>query len=143
MTSMLRCGFVGRLWAYRTGAMQDPANELPRIPLPRTPVNKAATVRSMVQRRLPQPLLRLRPWRQPDRPLPGLVIHLVGTHILTALAAAVDGPRTALDFDVLGMTLVRYKERPYGGFLLAFFYHAVVVHDGRLGSASASSLSLR
>jgi hypothetical protein len=48
-----------------------------------------------------------------------------------------------LDFNVLGMTLVGYKERPYGGFLLAFFYHAVVAHDGRLGSASASSLSLR
>jgi hypothetical protein len=64
-------------------------------------------------------------------------------NIVTALAAAVDGPRTALDFDVLGMTLVGYKERPYGGFLLAFFYHVVVVHDGRLGSASASSLSLR
>lgn len=74
---------------------------------------------------------------------PGLVIHLVGAHIVTALAAAVDGPRTALDFDVLGMTLVGCKERPYGGFLLAFFYHAVVVHDERLGSASASSLSLR
>src|SRR5215218_7255894 len=40
MTSMLRCGFVGRLWAYRAGAMQDPANELRRILLPRTSVNK-------------------------------------------------------------------------------------------------------
>jgi hypothetical protein len=35
----------------------------------------------------------------------------------------------------LGMTLVGYKERPYGGLLLAFFYHVVVVHDKRLGSA--------
>src|SRR5215218_3580494 len=35
MTSTLRCGFVGRFWPYRTGAMQDPASELPRIPLPR------------------------------------------------------------------------------------------------------------
>jgi hypothetical protein len=73
---------------------------------PRTPVNKAATVCSMVKRRLPQLLLRLRPWRQPESPLPGFVIHLVGAHILTARAAAVDGPRTALNFDVLGMTLV-------------------------------------
>jgi hypothetical protein len=48
-----------------------------------------------------------------------------------------------LDFDVLGTTMVVYEERSYGGFLLAFFYHAVVVHDGRLGSASACSLSLR
>src|SRR5215207_5945536 len=33
MTSTLRCWFVGRFWPYRTGAMQDPANELRRIPL--------------------------------------------------------------------------------------------------------------
>src|SRR5215212_2945743 len=33
MTSTLRCGFVRRFWPYRTGAMQDPANELRRIPL--------------------------------------------------------------------------------------------------------------
>src|SRR5215204_2582594 len=31
-----RGGFRG----YRGGAMQDPASELPRIPIPRTPVNK-------------------------------------------------------------------------------------------------------
>jgi hypothetical protein len=31
MTSTLRCRFVGRFWPYRSGAMQDPANELPRI----------------------------------------------------------------------------------------------------------------
>src|SRR5215208_2784614 len=34
------CGVVGRFWPYRTGAMQDPGYELPRIPLPRTRVNK-------------------------------------------------------------------------------------------------------
>jgi hypothetical protein len=51
------------------------------------------------------------------------------------LAAAVDRPRTALDFDVSGMTLMGQEERPYGGFLLAFFYHAAVVHYGRLGPA--------
>src|SRR5829696_2487287 len=33
MTSTLRCGFAGRLWPYRSGAMHDPANELRRIPL--------------------------------------------------------------------------------------------------------------
>jgi len=92
---------------------------------------------------LPRLLVRLRPRRQPDRPLPGVVVHLVDADIVTARAAAVDRPRTALDFDVLGMILVGYEERSYGGFLLAFFYHAVVVHDGRLGSASASSLKLR
>src|SRR5215208_5908909 len=40
MTSTLRCGFVGRLWPYRTGAMQDPVSELRRILLPRTSANK-------------------------------------------------------------------------------------------------------
>src|SRR5215218_8176240 len=40
ITSTLRCRFVGRLWPYRSGAMHDPANEFPRIPLPRTRVNK-------------------------------------------------------------------------------------------------------
>jgi hypothetical protein len=55
--------------------------------------------------------------------------------ILTAPAAAVDGPRTALNFDVLGMILVNHEKRPYGDLLLAFFYHHVVVaHAGRLGS---------
>jgi hypothetical protein len=28
MTSTLKCGFVGRFWPYRSGAMHDPANEL-------------------------------------------------------------------------------------------------------------------
>src|SRR5215204_4249123 len=31
---------MGRFWPYRTGAMQDPASELPRIPLLRTLVNR-------------------------------------------------------------------------------------------------------
>lgn len=31
------------MWAYRSGAMHYPANELPRIPLPRGWVNKAFT----------------------------------------------------------------------------------------------------
>jgi hypothetical protein len=44
---------------------------------------------------------------------------------------------------MLGMTLVGYEESPYGGFLLAFFYHTVVGQDGCLGSASASSVLLR
>jgi hypothetical protein len=48
MTSTLRCGAVGRLWAYRTGTMQDPANELPRIPLLRTRVNKGQKRRAKV-----------------------------------------------------------------------------------------------
>ncbi len=30
----------GRFWSYRTGAMQDLGYELPRILIPRTPVNK-------------------------------------------------------------------------------------------------------
>src|SRR5215204_674023 len=40
MTSTLSCGAVERFWPYRTGSMQDPASELPRIPLPHTWVNK-------------------------------------------------------------------------------------------------------
>src|SRR5215203_5824476 len=36
-----RCGFVGRFWSYSTGAMQDPANELLRIPLLRTRMHRA------------------------------------------------------------------------------------------------------
>src|SRR5829696_3697898 len=40
MTSTLRCGYVGRFWPYRSGVMQDPANELRRIPLLRGWVNK-------------------------------------------------------------------------------------------------------
>jgi hypothetical protein len=107
--------------------------ELRRIPIPRTRVNKVATVRPTIWRSLP--LLRFRPWRQPYRSFPGLVINLVGTDVLTAPAAAVDGPRTALDFDVLDMTVVDQEERPYGELLLAFFYHRVVIaHARRLGS---------
>jgi hypothetical protein len=44
--------------------------------------------------------------RQPNSLLPGLVIHLVGVDILTARAAAVDGPRTSLNLYVLGVALV-------------------------------------
>src|SRR5829696_6386939 len=40
MTSTLRCGYVGRFWPYRSGVMQDPANQLRRIPLLRGWVNK-------------------------------------------------------------------------------------------------------
>jgi hypothetical protein len=43
----------------------------------------------------------------------------------------------------LGMTLVSQEERPYGGLLLALFYHAVVVQDGRLGSVFASPIPWR
>ena len=113
--------------------MQDAGYGLLRIPLPRTRVHKVATVRPTIWRSLP--LLRFRPWRQPYRSFPGLVINLVGTDVLTAPAAAVDGPRTALDFDVLDMTVVDQEERPYGELLLAFFYHRVVIaHARRLGS---------
>ena len=107
--------------------------EVRRIPLPRTRVHKVTTVRPTIWRSLP--LLRFRPWRQPYRSFPSLVIHLVGADVLTAPAAAVDGPRTALDFDVLDMTVVDQEERPYGELLLAFFYHRVVIaHARRLGS---------
>jgi hypothetical protein len=76
------------------------------------------------------PLLRIfRPWRQPEGSLPRFVIHLVGADVLTARAPAVDGPRASLDFHVLGVSLVSYQERRYGGFLFAFFYHTVVAHD--------------
>jgi hypothetical protein len=33
-------GRTGVFWTYRTGVMRDPASELRRITLPRTPVNK-------------------------------------------------------------------------------------------------------
>jgi hypothetical protein len=118
---------------FRGAEARDCYGELPRILIPRTWVNKVATVRPTIWRSLP--LLRFRPWRQPYRSFPGLVINLVGTDVLTAPAAAVDGPRTALDFDVLDMTVVDQEERPYGELLLAFFYHRVVIaHARRLGS---------
>ena len=49
--------------------------------------------------------------------------------IIAARATTVDAPRPALDLDLLGMTLVSHEERPYGGFLMTFFYHVVVAHD--------------
>jgi hypothetical protein len=48
---------------------------------------------------------------------------------VAAAATAVDALRSALDLDLLGMTLVSHQERPYGGFLMTFFYHVVVAHD--------------
>src|SRR5829696_1116987 len=45
MTRTLRCGAMGRFWPYRTGAMQDPVSELPRIPIPRRWVNKLVSGR--------------------------------------------------------------------------------------------------
>ena len=53
--------------------------------------------------------------------------------IVAARATAVDGPRAALNLDLLGMALVSQEERRYGGFLMAFFYHVVVAHDEHLG----------
>jgi len=50
-------------------------------------------------------------------------------YIVAASATAVDAPRTALDLDLLGMTLVSHQKRPYGGFLMAFFYDVVVSHN--------------
>ena len=35
-----RTGAIGRFWLVWTKTMQDPVYGLPRIPLPRTPVNK-------------------------------------------------------------------------------------------------------
>jgi hypothetical protein len=49
--------------------------------------------------------------------------------IVAARATTVDAPGAALDLDLLGMTLVSHEERPYGGFLMTFFYHVVVAHD--------------
>src|SRR5215212_577149 len=89
----------------------------------------------MGQRGLAQPLLRLRPRRQPERPLPRLVIHLVGVDVLTTPAAAVNRPRTSLNLYLLGVTLVSYEEGTYGSFLGAFLYHVMVAHDGCLFSA--------
>jgi hypothetical protein len=40
----------------------------------------------------------------------------------------------------LGMTLVCHQERPYGGFLMTFFYHVMIAHDEHPASARASSL---
>ena len=48
--------------------------------------------------------------------------------LVAARAAAVDGPRAALDLDLLGMTLVSHQKRCYGRFLVTFFYHVVVSH---------------
>ena len=87
-------------------------------------------------RALRQLLPTLLPRRQPERLLPRLVIHLVGVDLSTALAVAVDGPRTSLDLYLLGVPFVSHEERLYGGFLLAFFYSMVDVHDGCLSSVS-------
>ena len=83
-------------------------------------------------------LIFLLPRRQPERLLPRLVIHLVGVDLSAALAEAVDGPRTSPHFYILGGTFVSREERFYGGFLGAFFYHMVVVQNGRLSSVSAN-----
>jgi hypothetical protein len=85
-------------------------------------------------------LLVLLPRQQPERLLPRLVIHLVGVDVFTAFAPAVDGPRTSLDFYLWCVTFVSREERSYGGFLIIFFYHMVVVHDERLSSVSGTSV---
>jgi hypothetical protein len=53
-------------------------------------------------------ILLLLPRRQPDGPLPRLVIHLVGVEVSTARTAAVDRPHTSLHFYVLGVAFVRF-----------------------------------
>ena len=68
-------------------------------------------------------------------PAPSPVIHLVGMDVFTARAAAVDRPRTSLNLYILDVAFVCFEERTYDGFLVAFLYHVVVVHDGRLSSA--------
>src|ERR671920_771479 len=85
-----------------------------------------------------QQLLILLPRRQSERLLPRLVIHLVGVDLSTALAVAVDGPRTTLDLYLLDVPFVSHEKRFYGGFLVALFYHLVVVHDWCLSSASGN-----
>src|SRR5215213_6633666 len=90
-------------------------------------------------RALRQLLPTLLPQRQPERLLPRLVIYLVGVDLSTALAVAVDGPRTSLDLYLLGVvTFVSHEERFYDGFLAVLFYHIVVVHDERLSSVSVT-----
>ena len=73
-------------------------------------------------RALRQLLPTLLPQRQPERLLPRLVIHLVGVDLSTALAVAVDGPRTSLDLYLLDVPFVSHEERFYGGFLVVLFY---------------------
>src|SRR5215212_5655545 len=87
-------------------------------------------------RALRQLLPTLLPQRQPERLLPRLVIHLVGVDLSTALAVAVDGPRTSMNLYLLDVPFVSHEERFYGGFLVLFFYQIVVVHDGGLSSVS-------
>jgi hypothetical protein len=82
-------------------------------------------------------LILLLPRWQPECLLPRLVIHLVGVDLSTALAVAVDGPRTSLDLYLLGVAFVSHIERFYGGFLGVFFYQ-MVVHDRRLSSISGN-----
>ncbi len=55
--------------------------------------------------------------------------------VFTARAAAVDRLRTSLNLYILDVAFVCFEERAYDGFLGAFLYHVVVVHDGRLSSA--------
>ena len=87
-------------------------------------------------RALRQLLPTLLPRRQPERLLPRLVIHLASLDLSTALATAVDGPRTSLDLYLLDVPFVSHEERFYDGFLVVFFYNMVVVHDGYLSSVS-------
>ena len=50
-----------------------------------------------------------------ERPLPRVVVHLVGAYLVAARAAAIDGPRAPLDFNLLRVALVGQQERAYGG----------------------------
>src|SRR5215216_326329 len=94
--------------------------------------------RERPMRALRQLLPTLLPRRQPERLLPRLVIHLVGVDLSTALAVAVDGPRTSLDLYLLDVPFVSHEESFYGAFLVAFFYLMVVVHKGCLSCASGN-----
>ena len=107
-------------------------------------MNKAARTLNSLARVILAPLLHIfRPWWQPEGPLPYFVIHLVGADVVTARTPAVDGPRASLDFHVLGVSLVGYQERHYGGFLFAFFYLTVVAQDGAFSSSCPSCPAAR
>jgi hypothetical protein len=61
--------------------------------------------------------------------------------VFTARAAAVDGSLTSLNLYILRVAFVRQEERSYGGFLVAFFYHMVVIHDGPFPLSASWSLT--
>ena len=128
--------------AFVAGTAFATLSDIPRFSLPMPhPCGNDGPHGWLRQRRprYPSRFLDFGPWRQPEGALPRLIIHFIGVDVLTPPAAAVYGPLTTLNLNVLRVTLVSNEEGTYGGFLGSVVYRAVVPHDGRLSSASPQS----